>query len=136
MTAPGAARLRHELAQFLEVERPRLRSRMPDEEARVELQKLDGRIRQIQESLRTAEISESTVQPDFIVRFGSHVSVRDATGAQEDYHIVGVDETDFFPGAISWLSPLAQALLNQQVHARVSVQTPAGTRELEITRIW
>jgi transcription elongation factor GreB len=135
MTAAGEERLRKELTHLLEIERPALRARMPDVEARVELQKLDQRVRQIQESLRIAEVPKSAIQADDTVRFGSRITVRDAGGAHEDYYIVGVDETEFFPNAISWLSPLAQALLNQNLHTRVTVQTPAGARELEILRI-
>ncbi len=135
MTAAGAARLREELNQLVERERPHVRARVGDPDARVELQKLDQRIRQIQESLRTAEIPEADSATDGIARFGSRVVVRDAQGREETYLIVGVDETEFFPDAISWLSPLAQSLLNQPLHARVAVRIPAGTRELEIVDV-
>jgi transcription elongation factor GreB len=135
LTPGGADRLKAELAQRLEVERPKLASRPADDtDAKRELQILDQRIRYLQQSLRTAEIVSPPEGPTDSVRFGATVTVHD--GREETrYRIVGVDETDLDRGWVSWLSPLARALLNAKVGDRVRLKAPSGEKELELRRI-
>ncbi|HVS53101.1 MAG TPA: GreA/GreB family elongation factor [Opitutaceae bacterium] len=136
LTAAGAQRLRKELMQLVEVARPPLASAAPDDiDARRELQALDGRIRELQQSLRNAEIVDPGAGPAEIVRFGAMVTVRDASGAESSYRLVGVDETDAVRHWISWQSPLARALLNARVGQIVSLRTPRGAQALEIRAI-
>jgi len=135
LTAGGAAQLRTELTRLLEVERPPLVARPDDTDAKRELQALDQRIQYLQASLRTAEIVTPPAPPHDIVRFGATVTVRDRAGAESLYRIVGVDETDFDRGWVSWLSPIARALLNAPLSGHVSFKTPRGISDLEITAI-
>lgn len=134
LTSVGADRLRGELARLVEQERPALKG-SSDPDDRRELQRIDHRIRQLEASLRTAEIVDPP-GPSELVRFGSKVTVREANHDDvERYQIVGVDEADFHADALSWRSPMAQALLNQPCGSVVSVQTPGGVRQLEILAI-
>jgi transcription elongation factor GreB len=135
LTPGGAARLKAELAQRLEVERPRLAAKPADDtDAKRELQVLDQRIRYLQQSLRTAEVVPPPQGPADVVRFGATVTVHD--GREENrYRIVGVDETDLDRGWVSWLSPLARALLNTPLGAQVRFKAPSGEKELEIRQI-
>lgn len=136
LTAPGAERLRAELARLLETERPRLAgSPGDDSDAKRELQVLDQRIRYLQESLRTAEVSVPPEDARDVVRFGATVTVRETNGTETRYRIVGVDETDLDQNWVSWLSPIARALLNTRLGERVRFKAPRGERELEIVRI-
>ncbi|MBP6506651.1 MAG: GreA/GreB family elongation factor [Opitutaceae bacterium] len=135
LTAGGAQQLRSELTRLMEDVRPPLLARPDDKEAKRELQILDQRLLYLQESLRTAEIIPPAPPPHQVVRFGATVTVREPGGAQSVYRIVGVDETDFERGWVSWLSPLARALLNAQLGQRVSFKTPRGLSELEIIGI-
>jgi transcription elongation factor GreB len=135
LTGEGAEKLREELRRILDDERPLLTAQSKDPETRGELQRLDERVRQLQLSLSSAEIVPPNAGPDGVVRFGSTVTVREADGAIETYRIVGVDETDFFPDAISWQSPLAKALLNSKKGEQVTFEAPAGRREMEVMRI-
>jgi transcription elongation factor GreB len=136
ITAAGAQRLRAELTDLLTVRRPALiRAEPDDSDAKRELQTLDRRIRYLQEALRRAEIIAVDAAPPDVVRFGSAATVRESDGSETTYRIVGVDEADAEQNGISWLSPLAQALLNARVGARVTLRTPRGTRELEIRAI-
>lgn len=135
LTPRGAGRLRAELEQRVDVERPRLAAASADDtDAKRELQTLDQRIRYLQESLRTAEIVPPPDEPLDVVRFGATVTVRDRSG-ETRYRIVGVDETDLEHNEVSWLSPLARALLNAKLGSTVSFQAPSGTRQLEIAAI-
>ncbi len=135
LTASGAAQLQAELQHRLEVERPPLVGRPEDGDAKRELQVLDQRIQYLQESLRTAEVVTPPPPPHEVVRFGATVTVRERDGSLATYRIVGVDETDFDRGWISWLSPLARALLNAHRGERVAFKAPRGLSELEITAI-
>lgn len=55
--------------------------------------------------------------------------------ASRSYRIVGVDETDLDRGWVSWLSPIARALVTARLGERVSFKSPAGSTEMEITAI-
>lgn len=136
LTPAGAQTLRDELGRLRDAERPRLAAApSDDEDAKRELQVLDQRIRYLQESLRTAEIPEITAGPTDVVRFGATVTVRETSGGETRYRIVGVDETDLDRNWVSWLSPLARALMNARAGDRVQFKAPRGTRELEVTAI-
>lgn len=133
LTPAGARRLREELTRLMEVDRPRLASAPTDDtDAKRELQILDQRIRYVQESLRTAEIVKNPPGPSDVVRFGTTVTVREAGGAETVYRIGGVDETDLDRNHVSWLSPLARALMNAKLGDRIAFKAPRGVRQLEI----
>jgi transcription elongation factor GreB len=134
-TPGGVERHRAELARLLETERPRLASAPPDDiDVKRELQILDQRIRYLQESLRTADVTPITPGPTDVVRFGTTVTIREKD-VETRYRIVGVDETDLDRNWVSWLSPIARALMNARVGDRVQFKAPRGARELEIVRI-
>ena len=135
LTAAGAQRLRDELARLTAVERPPLAAAGDDPDSKRELKALDQRIRYLQQSLSTAEIVEPPAEPDDVVRFGATVTVRDSGGEVSRYRLVGADETDPAEGAVSWLSPLAQALMNARRGDRVSFHVPAGEQALEIVAV-
>lgn len=69
------------------------------------------------------------------VHFGAVVEVRDESGAIDTIAIVGEDEADAALGKISWVSPLAKALLNAELGELVRWRRPAGLQELEVLSI-
>jgi transcription elongation factor GreB len=132
LTAGGAARLQQEVSHLLNVERPRLVTPAQDEEIKRQLQGIDFRIQHLQETLHTAVIVPPPAAADDTVRFGATVKVRESHGAESTYRIVGVDETDIDRNWVSWLSPIAKALLNNRVGQCVRFKFPSGEEELEI----
>ena len=135
-TAGGVARIRDELARLTDIERPPLvATAASDIDAKRELQTLNQRIRYLQNSLQTAEVVTPPSGPADIVRFGATVTVRETNGPEIRYRIVGVDETDLDRNWVSWLSPIARALLNARPGQRVPFKAPRGQRELEIVAI-
>jgi transcription elongation factor GreB len=135
MTAGGAQRLLEELNRLVDKERPGVAaSAAHDIDAKRELQSLDVRIRHLQNSLRTAEIVTPSAKAD-VVRFGTTVTVREDDGPETHYRLVGVDETDLDRNWVSWLSPIARALMNGKPGQRVTFKAPRGQKELEILRI-
>ncbi len=69
------------------------------------------------------------------VFFGATVTVCDAEGDEATYQIVGVDEANASDGRISWVSPLAKALLKARLGDTVRFMSPSGVRELDIVDI-
>lgn len=123
--------MREELERLTHVERPDMD---PNNSSRQD-QVLEQRIRQLEENLQTAEIVEPPAAPWDQVRFGATVTVRDRAGNESQYRIVGVDETDIDRGWVSWLSPIARALLKAKLGERVRFRFPAGEEQLEIVGI-
>jgi transcription elongation factor GreB len=122
VTAAGARKLRDELAGLINMERPRPAS-------------LDQRIMQLEAALSSAVVVPVPEKPWDEVRFGATVTVRDPSGAEERYRIVGIDEVDVDRDWVSWRSPIATALLNARMGQRVRFRVPAGERQLEIVAI-
>jgi transcription elongation factor GreB len=135
ITASGARRLQEELKRLVEVERPQLPSHPENVEARQKLQAVDQKIFRLQESIESAVVVEPPQKPWEQVRFGATVTVRNSRGETETYRIVGVDETDIDRNWVSWLSPIAKALLNARRGERVRFKFPSGEEQLEIVEV-
>jgi transcription elongation factor GreB len=149
MTAVGHRRLRDELVQLLKVERPNLvqvvswaasngdRSENGDYiYGKKRLREIDRRLRYLTKRIESAVVVEPTLQENVEqVFFGATVTIVDADGSRASYQIVGVDEADAACGRISWLSPLARALIKAREGDLVRFQVPAGQRELEVLEI-
>lgn len=148
MTPAGHARMKAEFDQLWKVERPRLvetiawaasngdRSENGDYiYGKKRLREIDRRIRYLSKRLDHAEVvnpadREETGQ----IFFGATVTVDDA-GKEETYSIVGLDEADPGRNRISWVSPLARALLKAREGEIVALQTPGGKKALEILEV-
>ena len=135
LTARGANQLQRELNHLVTTERPRLFANGADEEATQKLQPLNYRIQHLQQILHTAVIVTPPTPIDDTVRFGATVTVRESSGEVATYRIVGIDETDLDRNWVSWLSPIAKALLNARVGQRVRFKFPSGEEELEIVAV-
>jgi len=120
LTADGAERLASELG--------RLRTAASDGE-RVASQ--DERIADLERALATATIVPAPEGAREEVLFGATVELRTAAGARTRYRIVGVDETHLTPDAISWITPLARALIGARVGEWVRAPAvPGGAAEV------
>jgi transcription elongation GreA/GreB family factor len=92
-------------------------------------------LRYVEERLgRAVLVAQGAGSPDR-VHFGATVEVRDEAGATQAFTIVGEDEADPALGKLSWVSPLATALLNSELGELVKWRRPAGAQELEIVAI-
>lgn len=131
VTPHGLALLRAE-RQGLESARAALRE-APESAAK--LAALAERLAELEQRLASAECVEAPPEPAAAVRFGCHVTLRDAAGREHRYQIVGVDEADPSAGKIAFLSPLAKALLGAEVGDSVRVKKPGGSEELELLTI-
>jgi len=75
------------------------------------------------------------VQPSDEVRFGATATVRDESGAERCYQIVGVDEADAREGRVAFILPIARALLSRKVGELTALRTPRGEEELEVAAV-
>lgn len=135
ITAAGAKGLRAELAELVNEKRPALASAKDDPDAKRQLAALDRRIFQLEQSLQSAEVIAPPAGERDTVRFGATVTVRDSTGEESTYRIVGLNETDFERGWVSWQSPIARALLHARPGERVPFSFPSGEEELDIVAV-
>ena len=135
ITPDGAEKLRAELQQLVEVTRPELAEARDDPDAKRQLARVDQRIRQLEESLLSAQVVEPAAEPRNVVRFGAWVTVRGSDGEETTYRIVGVDETDADNNWVSWMSPIARALLNRKRGEQIRFKFPSGEDRLEIKEV-
>ena len=150
MTRRGYDALRVELDQLVRFERPKLvetvawaagngdRSENGDYiYGKKRLREIDRRIRFLIKRIESAEVVDPERQQGLEqVFFGATVTFSDLdTEEEQTLQIVGVDEADASQGRISWISPLARALLKAREGDTVRFQSPAGPREIEIVGI-
>ena len=149
MTARGHAQLRAEFEHLVKVERPAMvqvvswaagngdRSENGDYiYGKKRLREIDRRIRFLTKRLESAVVVDPAEQQNRDqVFFAATVIVRDADGIEASYQIVGIDEANALEGRISWISPLARALLKAREGHRVRFESPGGWRELDIVGI-
>jgi transcription elongation factor GreB len=148
ITAGGADKLKAELRKLLHEERPELvktitwaasngdRSENGDYiYGKRRLRQIDSRIRFLTKRLESAEIVDPEAVRSDRVRFGARVTIVDEDERKRVYRIVGVDETDAANGSVSWVSPVAKALLNARVGDVVRLRSPKGEEDLEIVKI-
>jgi len=149
MTVRGHAALRAEFEHLVKVERPAMvqvvswaagngdRSENGDYiYGKKRLREIDRRIRFLSKRLESAVIVDPAQQENCEqVFFAATVTVRDADGAEATYQIVGIDEANAMEGRISWISPLARALLKAREGDTVHFDSPGGLREIDILEI-
>ena len=100
------------------------------------LREIDRRIRFLTKRLESAEIVDPTRQTRRDqVFFGATVTYADRDGGERTITIVGIDEIDPERGRVSWISPIARALLKAHEGDVVALRTPSGTEPIEIVEI-
>lgn len=137
LTLDIAELIRHDLEELQRAKRMVASEAGPGDEAEAKrkLQLITQKMRELEEKLRTAEVVSPPAPPWEQVRFGATVRVRDEAGEETRYRIVGAGDTDMDRDWISWVSPIARALLNRRVGDKVKIRVPAGEKTLEILGI-
>jgi len=149
ITPEGLRRLQDEFRQLKQVERPKVveivswaagngdRSENGDYlYGKRRLREIDRRLRFLAKRMEIAEIVDPALQKNRArVFFGATVTYVDSQDRERTIRIVGVDEVRHEQGEISWLSPVARALLKAAVGDTVEVRTPAGPEPIEVLRI-
>ncbi|MGB8273775.1 MAG: GreA/GreB family elongation factor [Alphaproteobacteria bacterium] len=134
VTPAGLADLKARLYE-LETERARLGEDPEPPEDKLALAQAERKIRYLSHRIEHAIPIDPAAQPKDEVAFGAIVRVEDEDGAKREYEIVGEDEADVANGKVSWVSPLARALMGAKVGQTVTWKRPAGDAELEVLAI-
>lgn len=149
ITPAGYARLKSELLDLIDSERPKVvevvhwaasngdRSENGDYHyGKKRLREIDRRIRFLTKRLEIAEISDPAVHHgQDQVFFGARVTYSDADGLEQTVTILGIDEADSALHQVSWISPIARALLKARVGDEVKLATPGGPRDIEVLQV-
>jgi transcription elongation factor GreB len=100
------------------------------------LREIDKRMRWLSKRMKAAVVVNPVMQPSKgQVFFGATVIYADEDDVQRTITIVGQDEMDASAGKVSWISPVARALMKARVGDVVAVQTPGGVQSLEVMKI-
>ncbi|HMS26675.1 MAG TPA: transcription elongation factor GreB [Burkholderiaceae bacterium] len=154
ITPTGFARLRQELLTLIDSERPKVveavhwaakngdRSENGDYiYGKKRLREIDKRIRFLSKRLEIAEVVDPSIHHGASqVFFGATVSYEESTGLNESVQkrtvtILGIDEADNQQGQVSWVSPIARALLRSHVGDEVNLVTPSGVYNIEVLSV-
>ncbi len=149
VTPAGGQRMRDEVRWLVNVERPQVtgvvswaaklgdRSENADYQyGKKRLREIDRRIRYLTKRLEAAEVVDpATREETDQVFFGATVTYANSKGGELTVRIVGIDETDPSRHYVSWISPVARALIKAREGDRVTLRTPGGDEELEILEV-
>jgi len=151
MTPGGFGRMKDELERHVQKERPELvatvawaagngdRSENGDYiYGKKRLREIDRRIRFLIRRLDIAEVVDPAAQRDEgtdQIFFGATVTLRSVKDGERTVSIVGIDEIDTARGYISWVSPMARALIKAREGDTVTLHTPGGVDELEVVLV-
>ena len=149
ITPGGYARLRAELLHLIDEERPKVvevvhwaasngdRSENGDYlYGKKRLREIDRRIRFLAKRLEIAEVTDPALHHgNDQVFFGATVTYAEESGTERTVTILGIDEADSAQGQVSWISPIARALLKAREGDVVRLVTPAGVQEVEILKV-
>ncbi len=149
ITPQGYARLRAELMELIDNERPKVveavhwAARNGDRSengdyiyGKKRLREIDRRIRFLTKRLEIAEVTDpSAHHGSDHVFFGATVTWADESGKEQTVTILGIDEADSSQNQVSWISPIARAILKAREGDTVKLVTPAGVQEIEIVEV-
>jgi len=148
ITPSGLKKLKAEYHQLFHTERPKLvetiswaasngdRSENGDYiYGKRRLREIDRRLKFLGRRLTSAVLVEVAGQSRDTVLFGAKVTIEDEDSKRLTYHVVGEDEIDIEKRKISWVSPMAKALLNAKLGDSVVVRRPNGEIEVRIVKI-
>ena len=149
ITPEGYARLKAELLELIDNERPKVvevvhwaasngdRSENGDYHyGKKRLREIDRRIRFLTKRLEIAEISDPAVHHGSDqVFFGATVTYIDSSGSGQTVTILGIDEADSARHQVSWISPIARALLKARIGDEVKLATPGGPKDIEVMQV-
>jgi transcription elongation factor GreB len=149
VTPQGYQRLRGELLNLIDVERPKMvevvhwaasngdRSENGDYlYGKKRLREIDRRIRFLTKRLDIAEVADpSAHHGSDQIFFGATVTYANQRGEERTITIKGIDEADNLQGQVSWVAPIARALLKARVGDEIKLQTPGGLDTLEVLEV-
>ena len=118
-----------------EVEREYLKNKKDDPITKQKIAIIERNMRYYAARIESAILTSAETGDHSIVLFGANVTVEDEEGKLSTYKIVGEDEADIHQGKVSYLSPLAKALIGAKLNEEVTWEKPMGNTYLTIQKI-
>ena len=132
---PNGLKLLNTQIDALEIEREQLKNKKDDPIAKQKIAIIERDMRYYAARIESAILTTPKEEDHSIVLFGAKVTVEDEEGKLSAYEIVGEDEMDIHQGKVSYLSPLAEALIGSKLHDEVIWEKPMGDTYLTIQKI-
>ena len=149
MTAEGLAKLKSELENLKNSERPNIIKAIAEAREHGDLSEnaeyhaarekqsfIEGRISELENKISRAEVIDISSLDNSKVTFGATVTITDLSSNETNtYTIVGADESDIEKNLISISAPLGRAMINKTINDVIEVKTPGGLKEYQINSI-
>ena len=149
MTADGLAKLKSELENLKNTERPNVIKAIAEAREHGDLSEnaeyhaarekqsfIEGRISELENKISRAEVIDISSLNNTKITFGATVKITDLKSEEtHTYKIVGADESDIEKNLISISAPLGKALINKTINDVIEVTTPGGLKEYQINSI-
>ena len=149
MTADGLAKLKSELENLKNSERPNIIKAIAEAREHGDLSEnaeyhaarekqsfIEGRISELENKISRAEVIDISSLDNSKITFGATVNITDlSSGETHTYTIVGADESDIEKNLISISAPLGRAMINKTINDVIEVKTPGGLKEYQINSI-
>ena len=132
---PNGLNLLNEKIDALEIERENLKQKKDDSIARQKIAVIERDMRYYAARIESAILTSPKDEDHSTVLFGAKVTVEDEEGKISTFEIVGEDESDIHEGKVSYLSPLAKALIGAKLGDEVTWEKPMGDTYLTIKKI-
>jgi transcription elongation factor GreA len=149
MTAEGLAKLKSELENLKNSERPNIIKAIAEAREHGDLSEnaeyhaarekqsfIEGRISELENKISRAEVIDISSLDNSKITFGATVKITDLSSDETHiYTIVGADESDIEKNLISISAPLGRAMINKTINDVIEVKTPGGLKEYQINSI-
>ena len=148
LTVEGFEKLKAEIEELSTVKRREVAERIKEarefgdisenseyDDAKNEQAMLESRIAQLEERLREAKVIDAADLPSDVVALGSTVTIKEGSGEQDSYQIVGSAEADPDENRLSNESPVGRAIMGRRKGETVEVTTPGGSRKITVVAI-
>ena len=149
MTADGLAKLRSELENLKNSERPNIIKAIAEAREHGDLSEnaeyhaarekqsfIEGRISELENKISRADVIDISSLDNSKITFGATVKITDLNSDEtHTYTIVGADESDIEKNLISISAPLGRAMINKSIDDVIEVTTPGGLKEYQIKSI-
>lgn len=132
---PNGLKLLHEKIDGLEKERENLKQKKDDSIAKQKIAIIERDMRYFSARVESAILTTAKNENQSVVLFGAKVTIEDNEGKISIFEIVGEDEADIHKGKVSYLSPLAEALIGAMLGEEVTWERPIGVSYLTINKI-
>jgi transcription elongation GreA/GreB family factor len=135
VTPGGLEQLKARVDELTALRGELLTKKRPEEPRGLQLQQAEIDLEYYGGQVKSAKVVDNRGLAADEIRFGASIKVKDRSGAEREYSIVGEDEADAAAGKLNWASPLAAALLGKKQGSSVLLERKGGDIGLEVLSV-